>query len=378
MKLKATLYIVLAAVLIACNQSPEDMRMEELTQKRDSLKEVKGDLMAELEEIEKEIAKRDTVEDLTEVTSMVVEPSTFHHFFTVQASLEATKNAQVYPESQGRVINIRRQEGDQLKKGDVIMELDTELIEKNIAEVQTNLELAKDVFERQKRLWEKNIGSKSELERRELAYKNAKNNLEQLQNQIERTSDELNTQLTQAENNYQAALTNADEFVLRSQIDGKVYDILKEKGELVSPQQPLAALGRADEFVLEMRIDEVDISDLEVGQKIILTLDAFPNEVYQAEVSKIFPLKDERSQTFKAQGKLLEKPEKLYPGLAGEANIIVAEKKNSLTIPRSYLLEGKRVISGDDTLDVETGIKSMEKIEIVSGIDSTTVITKPE
>ncbi|MFZ6052177.1 efflux RND transporter periplasmic adaptor subunit [Halocola ammonii] len=333
------------------------------------------------------------VEDITEsvYASVIVEPEDFY---------------QAYSVATGIIDSILVSEGDSIKVGDAILKIQNKAPELNVENARAQLQLARQNargqqtvlndlkarisdaqmklendsmnYMRQQRLWEKNIGSKAELERRELAYKNAKHNLEQLQNQLKRTRDELNTQLTQAENNYQAALTNADEFVLRSQIDGKIYDILKERGELVSPQQPLAAIGRADEFVLEMRVDEVDISDLSVGQKIILSLDAFPNEIYEAEVSKIFPLKDERSQTFRAQGKLIEKPEKLYPGLAGEANIIVAEKKNSLTIPRSFLLEGKRVITQGDTLDVETGIKSMEKIEIVSGIDSTTIITKPE
>ena len=337
--------------------------------------------------------QKPSVENITEsiYASVIVEPDHFYEAFSVVT---------------GIVDTVLVEEGDSVKLGEVILKIKNKAPELNAENAKVQLELARQNaqgkqtvlndlkarisdarmkmendslnFMRQKRLWEKNIGSKAELERRELAYKNAKHNLEQLQNQIMRTRNELDTQLEQAINNYQAALSNAEEFVLRSQVNGIVYDVLKEKGELVSPQQPLAALGSADAFVLEMRIDEVDISALEVGQKIILTLDAFPEEVFRAEVSKVFPRKDERSQTFRAEGVFTEQPSRLYPGLAGEANIVVSEKNDALTIPSSYLLRGGRVISREDTLSVETGIKSMEKVEIVSGIDSTTVLTKPQ
>lgn len=232
-------------------------------------------------------------------------------------------------------------------------------------------------FTRQDRLWEAGIGSKATFESKRLAYRLSSNSLDLLQKKLERTEDELKVQLEQAENNYRLSLVNTTDFTVTSKIDGKVYALHKNPGEIITASQPLASIGKEEDFVIEMLVDEVDIVRVKVGQPVVLTLDAYENTVFEAQVSKIFPEKDERNQTFLVEAVFLDPPEVLYPGLSGEANIITAKKDSTLVIPRSYLVGKDRVKTEEGLVQVVTGLQSLDSVEILKGITAETLIYKP-
>jgi multidrug efflux pump subunit AcrA (membrane-fusion protein) len=231
---------------------------------------------------------------------------------------------------------------------------------------------------RQRALWNQKIGSKSDLEKRELALEASQNSLRRLQNQTKRTRNDLQTQLEQAENNFKLAQSNASEFVVYSQLEGAVYDVFVDAGEVVTPQTALAIIGSKKDYLLNLRLDEVDITRIAEGQKILVNLDAYDAQVFYARLTKVYLKKDERTQTFKAEAVFETAPPKLYYGLAGEANILITEKDMAMTIPLVYLLEGNRVIANGDTVAVVTGIRNLERVEILSGLDAAAVLTKPK
>lgn len=245
-----------------------------------------------------------------------------------------------------------------------------------ISTAQLNLKNAKENWERQKNLWQQEIGTKAEYDSRKLAYESAQNQLNMLQNKYERAKSELNTALEQAKINLSSANTNATDFTIRSQINGKMYTINKEQGEIVTPQTPISTVGAATDFIIEMLIDEVDITKIQIGQEVIITLDAYGNQTFIANITKIYPAKNERTQTFKIEGLFVEKPNRLYPGLTGEANIIIAKKAKTLSLPKEYVNDQNEVNTTEGLIKVKTGLQSMDRIEILSGIDSTTKILK--
>ena len=231
---------------------------------------------------------------------------------------------------------------------------------------------------RQKRLWEQNIGSKTEFERKRLAYELAENRLNNLITTFNKLKSDLEIKYRQSENNYQMAKVNTGDYTIRSIINGRVYSIDKEIGEKVSLQEPVATLGSSERFLIEMRIDERDIARISKGQKILLTLEAYGEDVFEGIITRIYPQKNERNQTFKVEGEFTSPPEELYAGLSGEANVLIREKENVLTIPLDYLTPDGLVITGDGPVAVETGARSMDKVEILSGIDEKTTIYLPE
>lgn len=233
-------------------------------------------------------------------------------------------------------------------------------------------------FFRQKNLWDQNIGSEVEYDSRKLAYELSSSNLSLLVSNYERTKNELRTKVIQAENNYKTAQITTGDFTVESKINGTVYALYKNHGESISILEPLAAIGSSHDFVVEMLVDEVDIVKIEVGHPTIISLDAYQDEVFEAVVSKIYPRKDERTQTFMVEAVFNTPPSVLYPGLAGEGNIVVGKKEKALTIPREYIIDNNKVRTEDGLIELELGLQNLEFVEVLSGIDEDTDILKPE
>ncbi|MFD2724664.1 efflux RND transporter periplasmic adaptor subunit [Hyunsoonleella rubra] len=231
---------------------------------------------------------------------------------------------------------------------------------------------------RQKNLWEQQIGSKVQYDTKQLNYQLSSNSLRLLKSKYNRTKNELETNVKQAKNNYETALIASKDFVVKSKINGKVYALYKEPGEIVNTMEPLASIGSASKFVIDMLVDEVDIVRISKQQDVIITLDAYNGNTFKGNVSKIYPKKDERNQTFKVEALFENPPKVLYPGLSGEANIIIAKKEKVLTIPKSYLIDDNKVKTDDGLVQVETGLQNLEYIEVVSGITKDTYLYNPE
>lgn len=233
-------------------------------------------------------------------------------------------------------------------------------------------------YYRQRNLWEQGIGSKIEYDTKKLAYELSGNKVSLLRSKYEQTKNELQTQLQQAQNNYTASLITTSDFRVESKIDGKVYAVYKNPGEIVTTMEPLALVGSATNFVIELLVDEVDIVKLKPGQLVLVTLDAYDGKVFTARVDKIFPKKDERNQTFLVEALFDENPEVLYPGLAGEANIVIDQKKEALIIPKNFLIDGNKVKTDDGIMEVEIGLQNMDSVEVLNGLTSDMWIYKPD
>jgi len=244
----------------------------------------------------------------------------------------------------------------------------------------TNLQMKNDSinFYRQENLWNQNIGSKVDYDTKKLNYELSRNKLATLNSKYFRTKNELETSVKQAENSYQTTLINTKDFAVKSKINGKVYALYKEPGEIVNSIEPIAAIGSASIFIIEMLVDEVDIVKINLKQEVLITLDAYKDIVFTAKVSKILPKKDERTQTFKVEALFTEAPKVLYPGLSGESNIIISQKDNVLTIPKNYLIDNNQVKTDNGLVTITTGLENMEFVEVTSGITKNTYIYRPE
>ena len=251
-------------------------------------------------------------------------------------------------------------------------------IEDEIASATLQLKNDSINYFRQKNIWKQNIGSKVDYDSKKLKYQLSSNNLNLLKSKYNRTKNELKTALKQAENNYKSSLISTKDFTIKSKINGKVYALNKNQGEIVSTMEPIATIGSATDFVIEMRVDEVDIVRIFKKQKVIVSLDAYKDEAFTGKVSKIYPKKDERNQTFLVEALFDEAPKILYPGLSGEANIIIDNRKDVLAIPKEYLIEENKVKTDDGLMIIETGLQNMDFIEVISGITEETNIYKPD
>ena len=191
------------------------------------------------------------------------------------------------------------------------------------------------------------------------------------------TKNELRTAVKLTQNNFNTASIARDDFTVTSKMDGKVYSLFKEPGEIITSMEPIATIGSANRFVIKLLVDEVDIVRIHNAQEVLIDLEAYADTIFKAQVSKIYPKKDERNQTFTVEAIFIDPPEVLYPGLSGEANIIIAKKETVLTIPKAYLIDNDKVKTDEGIVTVKTGLQNMDAIEILSGINKDTYIYKP-
>jgi len=311
---------------------------------------------------------------------------------------------QVYSTVNGLIQEILVTEGDTVKKGDPLIKVLNESSKLNIynaqlaannADMYANtdklsearvtigfaLSKMKDdslLLARQRILWAQSIGSRIDFEQRQLAYKNSVANYQVARLHYSELKRQLEFASRQSYTNLKISNALAGDFVIKAEATGRVYKILKEKGEFVNTLNPVAILGDASDFLIEMKVDEYDIARIRQGQRVLFTMDSYKGKVFDATVEVIEPLMDEQSRSFTVKANFVTKPVVLYPNLSLEANIIIRSKEKALTIPRSYLTADSMVKLGKNKMrKVEVGLKDYQKVEILSGLTAVDIIYKP-
>ncbi len=319
-------------------------------------------------------------------------------------TIKSNNQYQVFSALPGLVKQVFVTEGSLVKKGDVLFSIENETsqlsaenarlqydyssMNANVEKVnqqKINIELAKVkmdnesvLLERQRNLFSQEIGTKNELDQRELNFKNASFLYNSAILKLEELKKQLKFAEDQSKKNLEISTTFSSDRLIKSTINGKVYSVLKSKGEMINSQTSIAVIGEADNFYLEMHVDEYDITRLVKGQKIALSMDSYKGQIFEAVVRKVNPLMNERSRSFMVDADFIRRPPTLYPNLTFEANIIIQSKEKALTIPRTYLTEDSFVwISEKEKKKVVTGLKDYQKVEIISGLAVGDTIYKP-
>ncbi len=263
---------------------------------------------------------------------------------------------------------------------------DLDVNREQLTDLQNNIELAQSryrndsiIFRRQQNLWEQNIGTKLDLEQKELAFKNSATTLASAKIKYNDLRKQLRFNALQSKNNLAISKSNEGDFTVRSEIAGRVYSLYKEPGEMVSPSTPLALVGDPNVFLLELQVDEYDIAKIKEGQKVLVSMDSYKGQVFEARVTRIYPAMNERSKSFSVEAAFITQPPVLYPNLTAEANIVIQVKQKALIIPGNYLLNDSFVlISKNKTKLVQTGLKDYNKVEIIKGLSTNDIIYKPQ
>ena len=145
----------------------------------------------------------------------------------------------------------------------------------------------KSLYDRNNRIKQYNIISEVDFEKVELAYKSSKLNLQTSEKQLSQLKSQLN--FDQNKNNIllQIGQKTQNDYQIKSAFSGQLFDVLVKEGMLISPQIPLAVIGQKNAFLLELEVDENDMARIKLNQPILVTLDSYKNQVFDAKVNKI-------------------------------------------------------------------------------------------
>ena len=178
------LLFISIVVLAGCSMGGG--RNGEMPEDLDQLTELRDAKNAEIRKLQSEVGKISTKINALNpnrevsgklVTTLQVERKDFKRFARVQGVLQSDANATVASEMGGRLTSVRVDEGDYVRRGQLLATIDTVSMVKTRYELEKQLELAQDIYERQKRLWDQNIGS-------EIQYLQAKNGVERFETSI--------------------------------------------------------------------------------------------------------------------------------------------------------------------------------------------------
>lgn len=233
---------------------------------------------------------------------------------------------------------------------------------------------------RYKRLYATQSASKQDLDNASVAYQSSLGNYYALQENYRATAERVRQELANAQSQLQNAKAGNQYYDLTAIGAGKVYQVYKKQGDLVRRGDKVALLGNPDSIIIYLDIDEGSIGKLQLGQQVLVELNTAKGKVLEATLSKIYPHFNETAQSYKVEAKFKENHSGLISGTQLQANIITAQKDNTLLIPRSFMMPDNKVVllKGDktDTITISVGILSDDWVEVLKGLSATDKLVK--
>ena len=314
--LKTKLTSILLCLVLSCdNYSNKASTVQELEISKKTLIRQIDSLGILLKEIEQNISKLDTNKRLLMVTALNTKKKKFEHYIDVQGIVESDESVELFPEQGGTVSNIYVKEGQRVKRGQTLIQIDDSLIKSTIAETQTQLDLATTTFKRQKRLWNQNIGS-------EIQYLQAKAKKEGLENKIK------------------SLKAQARKLKIVAPFTGTVDEVFNKIGGLAAPLFPSVRVVNLDRIHIESEITETYLKSIDTGTKVELFFPSLGNKI-KAKINQVGNFINPDNRSFKIRINIKNKDNELKPNLLADLKINDFEE-TGIVIP-SKLIQKDRL-----------------------------------
>ncbi|MCB0400644.1 MAG: efflux RND transporter periplasmic adaptor subunit [Flavobacteriales bacterium] len=348
---KAVLALSTAAVLVSCGSGEQvDQNIEALQQRKDSLKTIYEDIAAQIALVDEQLKALDTTIVLPLVTTKTVENKPFAHFVEIQGAVETGGNATIYPEAMGTITSIVAKEGQKVNQGDVILRIDAGMIQSTLKEVETNYELANEIFEKQERLWKQKIGS-------EVDYLKAKTNKEALEQKQKTLREQL------------------EMYVVRAPFSGTLDEIMPKVGEAANPAMPVARVINYDNTYIEADVSEDYITTIKEGTLAKVYFPSLGKEI-DAKIDRTGSFINPKNRTFKIHISLNELKENLQPNLLGDIRIRDFFQEQAIVIPSNVIQQDRQGNEYIYLLEIKGAKRLVKKAVLKSGLsyDKETIV----
>lgn len=340
-KMKKIIYLA-AMILIAACAKPKDKKAE-----LENLKKERNELNSKIAKLEKEVGTQ-TVQEVSEVSVMEVIPSTFRNYLEVQGKVDAEENVQVNPEAPGVITGIYVSAGQRVGRGQVLAQLDDKVLRQNIAQLQTQLELANSLYRRQKNLWDQKIGT-------EVQFLTAKSQKEGLERQM----GVLRSQQSM--------------YKIKSPISGTVDKMDLKLGQAVSPGMPGITVVNTNNLKVDANVAESYAGRVNQGDEVEVILPDVPDSL-TTKVTFASKVIDPVSRSFNVEVKLPQR--NIYrPNMLAVLRIVDYKIENAITVPINSIQKSETsdyvfvAESGKaKRVNVRTGKISEGKAEILLGL----------
>ena len=273
-------------------------------------------------------------------------------------SLRSDEHVEIAPEIAGRIAEIRFQEGEPVKEGEVLVRLDDALAQADVSDAEARLNFQKANFDRAE-------------------------SLSKTRNIAERTHDEARQNFEIARAAVELGRVRLSKHTIRAPFTGIVGIRTLSSGAFVNVGAALVNLEKIDVLKLDFSIPEIFLSDVKVGQTVDVTVDALPNRSFQAQIYAIDPLIDVNGRALQIRARLKNPDMVLRPGLFARVTVKGRTEREVVLVPESAIVpragetfiyrieDGKAVESQIDLGDRRGGM-----VEITGGLSNgATVVT---
>ena len=232
---------------------------------------------------------------------------------TVAGVLSPIRSVGVNAQAAGALLSVRVEEGDEVRSGQVLAEIDSRELRAQLRSAEASLTLAKSTAERSAALLKDRVVTASENERDQAALASAQASV-----------DALRTRLGYAS--------------VRAPTSGVITEKRNEAGDVVGSQSRLFTIADVSMLVVRVQVSELDISGISVGQGADVTVDAIGGTTFKGTVRRIFPAADSVSRMVPVEVGLAGVSKQLRPGYLARVTVKLGERTDVLLAPASAIV----------------------------------------
>ena len=360
------LYIsILTLIIISCNSSGnsdidtliKNGNLEELKKRKKEYVDVMNSMQVELNEINNGISFLDENEKLTLVSSFEIKERIFNSYIEAQANLKTRKNVLILPEFQGTLEQIFVSEGQKVKKGQLLAEINDSGLKEQVDQLIIQANFAKENFERTERLWNNNIGS-------EIQYLKSKTDFESSQKMVEQMKDRLS------------------KTKIYAPFEGEIEEIISNQGSNLIPGiSQILRLVNLDKIYAEASVSEKYIAYIDKGTNAIVQVPLLGKEIV-SEIIQTGNFINPSNRTFRVEVPIENIDNKIKQNLDAKIKINIYSKQDAVVIPLRIVREdasGKNfvyVMSEDikkgvyitSKTFISLGNKNSTEVEVIDGL----------
>jgi membrane fusion protein (multidrug efflux system) len=286
---------------------------------------------------------------LTRVGVMTLSTAPFSHAFAVQGNVETDRIANILAEFPGVVQEVLVEEGAKVSQGQALLRINTDVLAKQRAEVVTQLELAQSLFERQERLWSKDIGS-------EVDFLQAQTGVEALRRRLATLDEQIG------------------KATVRAPFSGVLDRVFVNVGEMASPPMPVVRVVDLSDLYVRAAVSDHYAGVVKAGQPVVL--EAQGMEPLETQIRRVGQFIEAANRTIDVTVDLPEGVSYGLPNMVVTVNITDLALDSALALPSALVQQDANgqeyvyLLRGDQASKqpIETGVVSDGKLLITSGL----------
>jgi membrane fusion protein, multidrug efflux system len=308
--------IIASALVVSCSDKQNNQTVDQLIASKNNkeLQAKKALIQADLAKIDAALATLNVKKEEALVSVLTLKDTLFNHYLDIQGNVNTKENILIQPEMPGTLVMLNAKAGQHVSKGQILARVDDGGSSQQVASLETQYQLAKTTFERQKNLWNQKIGS-------EIQYLQAQTQMLSLQRSVAQAK---------------AMLAKT---VIRAPFSGTIDEVFVERGQVVSAgAQGLMRIVNLNNMYVSTSIPESYIGKLKVGTQVDVFLTSL-NKNYKGKVRQVGNFINPNNRSFGIEVSIPNPENLLRPNQVAKLKVIDYSSKNAIVVPTNVIQE---------------------------------------